>query len=119
VITPPGGTSVVKGGNFCQAEGPLPFDPDKANDKADITLDVTGGAPTPTGSLTSGSGGSAGGSSSTGGVGTTNGGTLAATGSSTLPITGVGGPSTVALSHEGGAELGPDLSGAFGAARSS
>ncbi|MFE3150194.1 hypothetical protein ACFXJ6_26630 [Streptomyces sp. NPDC059218] len=61
-----------------------PFDPNKANDKADITLDVTGGEPT----------GSAGGSASVlggsaGDDGTTmNGGTLAETGSSTLPITG-------------------------------
>ncbi|MEU9210427.1 hypothetical protein AB0D27_21330 [Streptomyces sp. NPDC048415] len=68
-----------------------PFDPDKANDKADITLDVTGGGPTgSTGSPTSGSGGSAGGSSSTGDDGTTaSGGNLAETGSSALPITGV------------------------------
>ncbi|MFC8826993.1 LAETG motif-containing sortase-dependent surface protein [Streptomyces sp. NPDC057137] len=76
-----------------------PFDPDKANDKADITLDVTGGGSTgssgSTGGSTNGSGssggsgGSAGGSSSTGGTGsTTTGGNLAATGSSsaTLPI---------------------------------
>ncbi|MGI5457395.1 hypothetical protein ACQEWB_30375 [Streptomyces sp. CA-249302] len=68
-----------------------PFDPDKANDKADITLDVTGGGPT--GSTngsggSAGSNGSAGGSSSTGGDGTTtNGDTLADTGSSTMPIT--------------------------------
>ena len=68
-----------------------PFDPNKDNDKADITLDVTGGGPTgSTGSPTSGPGGSAGGSSSTGDDGTTaNGDTLAATGSSALPITGV------------------------------
>lgn len=89
-----------------------PFDPDKANDKADITLDVTGGGSTgstgSTGGSTSGSGGSAGGStggsvggsssgsggsvggsSSTGGGTTTSGGSLAATGSSALPITGM------------------------------
>ena len=78
-----------------------PFDPDKTNDKAAITLDVTGGDPTgstgsstngtgSSGSSTSGSGGSAGVPSSTGGNGTTtNGGTLADTGSSALPITGV------------------------------
>ncbi|MCF3130254.1 hypothetical protein [Streptomyces olivochromogenes] len=68
-----------------------PFDPDKGNDKADITLDVTDGGPTgSTGSSTSGSGGSADGSSSTGDDGTTaNGGSLAETGSSALPITGV------------------------------
>lgn len=65
-----------------------PFDPNKANDKAYITLDVSGGGST--GSSTSGSGGSAGGSSSTGDDGTTaNGGNLAETGSSALPITGV------------------------------
>jgi hypothetical protein len=81
------------------------FDPNKANDKADITLDVTGGGSTGStgnstsgsGNSTSGSGGSAGGSSSTGGDGTTtnggdgtttNGGNLAETGSSALPMTG-------------------------------
>lgn len=72
-----------------------PFDPDKSNDKADITLDVTGGGPTVSpGSSTSGSGGSSGGAadgaSSTGDDGTSaNGGHLAETGSSALPITGV------------------------------
>lgn len=67
-----------------------PFDPNKANDKADITLEVTGGGPSgSTGHPTSGSDGSTGGSSSTGDDGTTtNGGTLAETGSSTLPIAG-------------------------------
>ncbi|MFD5515552.1 hypothetical protein [Streptomyces sp. NPDC127066] len=78
-----------------------PFDHNKANDKADITLDVTDGGSTgstggsasgsngSTGGSTDGSGGSAGGSSSTGDDGTTsNGGNLAETGSSTLPITG-------------------------------
>lgn len=70
-----------------------PFDPNKANDKADITLDVTGGEPTgSTGgsaNVSGGSAGSAGGSSTVGDDGTTtNGGTLAETGSSTLPITG-------------------------------
>ncbi|MEU5891884.1 hypothetical protein ABZ835_34400 [Streptomyces sp. NPDC047461] len=131
IITPPAGTSVVKRGQFCRAEGRTyvcgmrslyegsgetytfelkidkrvpgakgsvalstearPFDPDKDNDKADITLDVTGGESAgPTDSPTPGSGSSAGGSSSTGGNGTTpNGGYLAETGSSTLPITGV------------------------------
>ncbi|MCX5112338.1 hypothetical protein OOK13_28260 [Streptomyces sp. NBC_00378] len=67
-----------------------PFDPNKANDKADITLDVTGGEPTgSTGGSADVSGGSAGGSSTAGDDGTTtNGGILAETGSSTLPITG-------------------------------
>ncbi|MEU8986708.1 hypothetical protein AB0C98_09530 [Streptomyces sp. NPDC048558] len=68
-----------------------PFDPNKANDKADITLDVAGGGTSgSTGSPTTGSDGSTGGSS-TGDVDgtTTNGGTLAETGSSTLPIAGV------------------------------
>ncbi|MFF3786950.1 hypothetical protein [Streptomyces sp. NPDC001933] len=67
-----------------------PFDPNKANDKADITLDVTGGEPTgSTGGSANVSGGSADGSSTAGDDGTTtNGGTLAETGSSTLPITG-------------------------------
>ncbi|MFJ5270151.1 hypothetical protein [Streptomyces sp. NPDC088358] len=66
-----------------------PFDPNKANDKADITLDVTGAGPTgSTGGPTHGPDGSAGGSSSTGEDGTTpNGDTLADTGSSALPIT--------------------------------
>ncbi|MFE2531047.1 hypothetical protein [Streptomyces sp. NPDC059371] len=92
-------------GSVALSTEPRPFDHDKANDKADITLDVTGGGSTgstggstgSTGSSTSGSGGttggstsgSAGGSSSTGGNGSaTNGGNLAETGSSTLPITG-------------------------------
>lgn len=73
-----------------------PFDPDKTNDKADITLDVTGAGPTgPTDSPThgshspSGSAGSAGGTSTTGNAATTtNGASLAETGSSALPITG-------------------------------
>ncbi|MEU2130381.1 hypothetical protein [Streptomyces sp. NPDC018352] len=67
-----------------------PFDPNKANDKADITLDVTGEEPTgSTGGSANVSGGSAGGSSTAGDYGTaTNGGTLAETGSSRLPITG-------------------------------
>ncbi|MFE7614099.1 hypothetical protein [Streptomyces sp. NPDC057496] len=133
MIRPPAGTSVVKRGQFCRAEGKAyvcgmrslneggqetytfelkidkrvtnakgqvtlstearPFDPDKANDKADITLDVTGGEPTgSTGGSTGGSagvsGGSAGGSSTAGDGGTTtHGGSLAESGSSTLPIT--------------------------------
>ncbi|MGW4872723.1 hypothetical protein [Streptomyces chartreusis] len=80
-----------------------PVDPDRSNDKADITLDVMGGGSTGTpGGSTGGSGGSSGGSaggpsggaaggaSSTGGDGTTaNGGHLAETGSSALPTTGV------------------------------
>ncbi|MFS4091169.1 hypothetical protein [Streptomyces sp. AF1A] len=69
-----------------------PFDPHKANDKAGITLDVTGGGPTGStgGSTSGGSGGSADGSSPTGNHGTTaSGGHLAETGSSALPITGV------------------------------
>ncbi|MGW3632172.1 hypothetical protein ACWD7F_18750 [Streptomyces sp. NPDC005122] len=65
-----------------------PFDLHKANDKADITLDVTGTeSPGSTGSSTHGS---TGGSSSTGDDGTTtNGDTLAETGSTTLPIASV------------------------------
>ncbi|MGW2090040.1 LPXTG cell wall anchor domain-containing protein [Streptomyces sp. NPDC001880] len=66
-----------------------PFDPNKANDKADITLDVTGGESTGSmGSSANASGGSVSGSS-IGDDGTTNSGSLAETGSSTLPITGV------------------------------
>ncbi|WP_405675113.1 LPXTG cell wall anchor domain-containing protein [Streptomyces sp. NBC_01511] len=87
-----------------------PYDPDKANDKAAITLDVTGGgsagsngatggSASGSGGSTGGTGGSDGGSSSTGGAGTsstggsgssTTGGNLATTGSSsaTLPIAG-------------------------------
>ncbi|MFD8425930.1 hypothetical protein [Streptomyces sp. NPDC059668] len=90
-----------------------PFDPDKTNDRADITLDVTGGGSTgstggssegSSSGSTGGSGGSAGGS--TGGLGgstggsigggsgsiggsSSTGGSLAATGSSALPVTGV------------------------------
>ncbi|MFE1286838.1 hypothetical protein [Streptomyces sp. NPDC058751] len=102
-------------GSIALSTEPRPFDHDKANDKADITLDVTGGGSTgSTGGSTSGSNGSTGGSTdgtggstsgsngSTGGTGgstggssstgddgtTTNGGNLAETGSSTLPITG-------------------------------
>ncbi|MFB7215326.1 hypothetical protein [Streptomyces sp. NPDC056255] len=67
-----------------------PFDPNKANDKADITLDVTGGEPTgSTGGSANASGGSAGGLPTAGDDGTTtNGGALAETGSSTLSVTG-------------------------------
>jgi hypothetical protein len=87
----------VKGSIVLSTE-PRPFDHNKANDKADITLDMTneestGGSDGSTGGSdgsTGGSDGSTGGSSSTGVDGTTtNGGTLAETGSSTLPITGV------------------------------
>ncbi|MEU1272026.1 hypothetical protein [Streptomyces sp. NPDC005799] len=90
-------------GSIALSTEPRPFDPDKANDKADITLDVTGGGPT---GSTGSSGGSAGGSSSTGDDGTTaNGGSLAATGSTALPITGlaatalVTGAGTLAIMH--------------------
>ncbi|NUS02338.1 MAG: LPXTG cell wall anchor domain-containing protein [Nonomuraea sp.] len=90
-----------------------PFDPDKTNDKAAITLDVTSGGPSDstggsTGSTTGGADTSGGGSSSTGGgtasggngsttggsgtttggSATTTGGNLADTGSSTLPLAG-------------------------------
>ncbi|MBO4256809.1 hypothetical protein GRC12_23415 [Streptomyces griseorubiginosus] len=69
-------------GSVTLSTEPRPFDPDKTNDKADITLDVTDGGPTGS------AGGSAGGPASTGDDGTTtNGGTLAATGSTALPIT--------------------------------
>lgn len=91
-----------------------PFDPEKDNDKADITLNVTGGTPTgptssptnsPTSSPTGDPSSSAGGSSSTGGHGTTadggvgtttDGGYLAETGSSTLPIAAAAGAAVVA-----------------------
>ncbi|MFF4273242.1 hypothetical protein [Streptomyces sp. NPDC001536] len=87
-----------------------PSDPDTGNDKAEITLEVTGGGPSgsPGGSggsgggstsgsgggsgdgSTGGSGGSVGGASSTGGGGTAvNGGNLAETGSSALPVAAV------------------------------
>ncbi|MFI8007050.1 hypothetical protein [Streptomyces sp. NPDC086010] len=96
-------------GSVALSTEPRPFDHNKANDKADISLNVTNeGSTSSTGGSTNGSngstsgsaggstngsngstGGSAGGSSSTGDVGTTtNGGNLAETGSSTLPITG-------------------------------
>ncbi|NUS75316.1 MAG: hypothetical protein HOV70_03835, partial [Streptomyces sp.] len=63
-----------------------PFDPDKANDRAAITLDVTGGGPSDstggsTGSTTGGADTSGGGSSSTGG-GTASGGNGSTTGGS-------------------------------------
>ncbi|MBK3640542.1 DUF11 domain-containing protein [Streptomyces sp. MBT33] len=91
-----------------------PFDPDKTNDKADITLDVTGADPTgtpsgsasptatpttspttsPTASPTNGStGGSSG--SADGGT-TTPDGNLAATGSPALPIAGAAAAAMVA-----------------------
>lgn len=94
-----------------------PFDPDKANDKATVTLDVTGGGASGSGGSTGGStsgstgstggdGGSDGGSSATGGSGssstggnepTTTGGDLASTGSSsTLPIAGAAAAAVVA-----------------------
>ncbi|MFJ9542677.1 hypothetical protein ACIRPX_36255 [Streptomyces sp. NPDC101225] len=79
-------------GSVALSTEPRPFDPDKTNDQADITLDVIGGGPTGSaGSSTGGSGGSAGsgsgGTSSTGDDGTTtHGGTLADTGSPTLPV---------------------------------
>ncbi|MEV0778278.1 LPXTG cell wall anchor domain-containing protein [Streptomyces sp. NPDC050428] len=72
-----------------------PFDPDKSNDKADITLDVTGGGST--GSSGESTTGSTGGSSSTGGNEPTTNGDLAATGSSsTLPIA-IGAAAAVAV----------------------
>lgn len=88
-------------GSVALSNRKLPFDPDKANDTAPITLEVTGGEPGATGGTAGGSGstggssggstGSTGGPSSAGGTGTaTTGGNLAATGSSsaTLPIAG-------------------------------
>ncbi|GGJ80027.1 hypothetical protein GCM10011583_09520 [Streptomyces camponoticapitis] len=79
----------AKGSVALSAEA-RPFDPNKANDKADITLDVTAGGPTGSTNGSDGSDGSAGGSSSPGDDGRTeNGGNLAATGSSATPaITG-------------------------------
>ncbi|MFD3918497.1 LAETG motif-containing sortase-dependent surface protein [Streptomyces sp. NPDC058595] len=99
-------------GSVALSNRKLPFDPDRTNDTAPITLEVTGGEPGGTGGgsdggsgstggssggstgstgSTGGSSGSTGGPSSTGGAGTaTTGGNLAATGSSsaTLPIAG-------------------------------
>lgn len=86
-------------GSVALSDDARPFDPDKSNDKADITLDVTGGGSSgSTGSTgSSGSGDSTGGSASgsTGGSGAetaSTGGDLAATGSSssTMPIAAVG-----------------------------
>ncbi|MHC3473568.1 hypothetical protein ACYF6T_33430 [Streptomyces sp. 7R007] len=78
-------------GSVALSTEPRPFDPNKDNDKADITLDVTGGGPTEPTSGPTGTGGatagSAGGSSSATG-GTTTGGNLADTGSSALPLAG-------------------------------
>lgn len=77
-----------------------PFDPDKANDKADITLDVTGSG------TTSGSGGSGG---STGGSGTTGGSTGdsgTTTGGSTSGSSSTGGTSsTTGTTTSGGGDL--------------
>ncbi|MFC9607534.1 LAETG motif-containing sortase-dependent surface protein [Streptomyces niveus] len=108
-------------GSVVLSDEPRPFDPDKANDKATITLDVTGGGTSGSGGSTGGgstsgsggsaggsgdSGGSDGGSSSTGGSGSsstggnesaTAGGDLASTGSSsTLPIAGAAAAAVVA-----------------------
>ncbi|MFJ3981280.1 hypothetical protein [Streptomyces fungicidicus] len=78
-----------------------PFDPDKANDQADITLDVAGdgsdgsaGGSDGTGGSSGSTGGSDGGSSSavaggTANSGTTSGGNLAETGPSVLPTAGM------------------------------
>ncbi|MEU9736635.1 hypothetical protein [Streptomyces sp. NPDC048002] len=159
-ITLPEGTSVIKRGQFCRAEGEVyvcgmrshyegagetytfqlkidkrvagakgsvalssesrPFDPNKDNDRADITLEVaddgttgstggsggsTGGTSGSTGGSTEGSdgstggggtSGSSGGSSTGGGTGSTaDGGDLATTGSSALPLAGVAAAATV------------------------
>lgn len=98
-------------GSVALSNRKLPFDPDKSNDTAPITLEVTGGEPGTTGGTAGGpdggsgstggsSGGASGGStgstdstggpSAAGGAGTaTTGGNLASTGSSTtLPIAG-------------------------------
>ncbi|MFF1417728.1 hypothetical protein [Streptomyces sp. NPDC058280] len=102
-------------GSVALSNRKLPFDPDKANDTAPITVEVTGGEPGATGGTTggpdggsgstggssggsTGSTGSTGGSSSAGGAGSaTTGGALAATGSSaTLPIAGAAAAAVVA-----------------------
>ncbi|MFD3919259.1 hypothetical protein [Streptomyces sp. NPDC058595] len=108
-------------GSVALSDEARPFDPDKANDKATITLDVTGGETSGSGGSTGGgstggsggstggsggSGGSDGGSSPTGGSGSsstggdesaTAGGGLASTGaSSTLPIAGAAAAAVVA-----------------------
>ncbi|MFE0252308.1 hypothetical protein [Streptomyces sp. NPDC059010] len=72
-----------------------PFDDNKANDKADITLDVTGGGSTGG----SGSTGSTGGSGSTGGAGTTGG--SGSTGDSSGGGSATGGTSTTGDSTTG------------------
>lgn len=112
-------------GSVALSNRTLPFDPDKANDTAPITLEVTGGEPGSTGGTSGGptggsgsTGGSIGGSgggasggstgstdstdgpsSSAGGADTaTSGGNLASTGSSstTLPIAGAAAAAVVA-----------------------
>ncbi|MFF2183533.1 LAETG motif-containing sortase-dependent surface protein [Streptomyces sp. NPDC058155] len=107
-------------GSVALSDEARPFDPDKTNDKATITLDVTGGGTSGSSGATGGgsaggsggsgstggSGGSDGGSSSTGGSGSsstggnesaTAGGDLASTGSSsTLPIAGAAAAAVVA-----------------------
>ncbi|MGV9418327.1 hypothetical protein ACWDO6_12440 [Streptomyces sp. NPDC003674] len=127
LITPPSGTTVVKRGTFCRAEGRAyvcgmrslyegsgetyafelridkrvpgakgsialstearPFDPDKANDQADITLDVAGG----------GSSGSAGGSEASGGSDGSVGGSTSGTDGSAGGSNGSTGTSTNGL----------------------
>ncbi|MFF3418445.1 hypothetical protein ACFYW9_27625 [Streptomyces sp. NPDC002698] len=83
-------------GSVTLEDGPRPYDSEKDNDTADITLDVTGAS--------GGSGGSAaGGSSSTGGNGST-GGSGATGGSSTDGGSGTDGPTTG--STDGGAPSG-------------
>ncbi len=94
-----------------------PFDPDKANDKADITLDVTGSGST---AGSSGSTGGSGGSAGTSGGATTGGSSGGATGGS--GSTGGSGPASTGgsgaatsggdLAHTGSANLTLPLAGA-------
>ncbi|MET9557154.1 LAETG motif-containing sortase-dependent surface protein [Streptomyces sp. NPDC006645] len=74
-------------GSVALSTEPRPFDPEKANDKAEISLDVTGGGSSGGSSGSSGSADSSGGSSSTGGNDpTTNNEELAETGSSSPAV---------------------------------
>ncbi|MFF3886852.1 hypothetical protein [Streptomyces sp. NPDC001914] len=88
-------------GSIALSTGSRPFDHNKANDKADITLNVTGGGSTgSTGGSTSGSTGSTGGSTS--GSGGSTSGSGGSTGASTSGSTGSTGSSTTGSTTGGG-----------------
>ncbi|MFF2944165.1 hypothetical protein ACFVSQ_30410 [Streptomyces niveus] len=90
-------------GSVALSNRKLPFDPDKSNDTAPITLEVTGGESGATGGTTSGTtGGSDGGSGSTGGSsGGASGGSTGSTGSTGGPSS-AGGAGTASTGGTGG-----------------